>query len=149
MFRVQDIVCADICITYIVVLFELVLFFPPVFPQFILNKTELPKRTVIDPIAQIALPPPLVEERDERVDVCPARPTPDDRAGCNHRKLLQRTTRKWLTSCLKKAALVADVDVVQCLSANFLNTTIILADFWPKVLATSVLIVKIIPCSVC
>lgn len=45
--------------------------------------------TIIDPIAQVAFPLPLVQERDEGVDVGSAGPTPDDGAGCHHRKLLQ------------------------------------------------------------
>ena len=44
-----------------------------------------PFPTIIDPVAQVTLPPPLVQEWDERVDVGSAGPTPDDGAGCHHR----------------------------------------------------------------
>lgn len=45
--------------------------------------------TIVDPVAQIARPLPLVQERHKRVNVGSARATPDDGTGCHHRKLLQ------------------------------------------------------------
>ena len=41
--------------------------------------------TVIDPIAQIALPPLGVHKVHERVDVSPARATPHDGRALDHR----------------------------------------------------------------
>lgn len=49
--------------------------------------------TIVDPVAQVTLPPPLVQEGDKGIDVCSAGSTPDDGAGCHHRKLLQGETQ--------------------------------------------------------
>lgn len=53
-----------------------------------------PFLTIIDPVAQVALPPPLVQERDKGVDVGSAGPTPDNGAGCHHGKLLQESNHR-------------------------------------------------------
>jgi len=47
-------------------------------------------RTIIDPVTEVALPPALVQEGDERVDVGSTRATAHDRVGCDHWQLLQR-----------------------------------------------------------
>lgn len=50
--------------------------------------------TVVDPIAQVALPPPLVQEGHERVDVSPAGTTPDDGARRHHGEMLSEAENK-------------------------------------------------------
>lgn len=49
--------------------------------------------TVIDPVAQVTLPSPLVQESHEGVDVRPAGATPHYSAGGDHRQLLQCTDK--------------------------------------------------------
>lgn len=66
--------------------------------------TPSPFLTVIDPIAQVALPPPLVQERNKGVDVGSAGPTPDDGAGCHHRKLLQGKPQNKINPCVRSAS---------------------------------------------
>lgn len=49
--------------------------------------------TVVDPVAQVTLPSPLVQEGHEGVDVRPAGATPHYSAGGDHRQLLQCTDK--------------------------------------------------------
>lgn len=49
--------------------------------------------TVVDPVAQVTLPSPLVQESHEGVDVRPAGATPHYSAGGDHRQLLQCTDK--------------------------------------------------------
>ena len=50
----------------------------------------VPLRTIVDPVAEVALPAPLVQEGDEGVDVRPARATANDGAGRDHREVLDQ-----------------------------------------------------------
>lgn len=71
--------------------------------------------TIIDPIAQVALPSPLVQERNKGVDVGSAGATPDDGAGCHHGKLLRgKTTEQRQPLC--EESLRTNSSSVCCLS---------------------------------
>ena len=57
-----------------------------------------PLLSIIDSVAEVALPPPLVQEGHKGVDVGPAGATPDNGAGGHHRKLLQSQKQVEITS---------------------------------------------------